>query len=90
MASFFYRFVKASGGILGDILSDFGRSFWLPFPTLQQKGAHHGFIAHGGEIKGAAPDEASKKAERIEEKTVKRTILSLFSGKYWVRCWRKG
>ena len=37
LASFFDRFLKASGGILGGILDDFGRSFWLHFQTLRKK-----------------------------------------------------
>ena len=37
LASFFDRFLKASGSILGAILAHFGRSFWLLFQTLRKK-----------------------------------------------------
>ena len=37
LASFFDRFLKASGSILGGILVDFGRSFWLLFLIMRKK-----------------------------------------------------
>ena len=37
-----------------------------------QKNAHRGFIAQGGEIKGPAAEQASKKAEQMEGNTLKK------------------
>ena len=43
----------------------------VTFFDLAKKGANRGFIAHGGEIKGPSAEEASKKAAKMEGKTVK-------------------
>ena len=57
---------------LGTILGDSGSSCWLLFVDFAKKGAHHGFIGHGGEIKGPAAEQARKKAENMEGKTVEK------------------
>ena len=44
----------------------------VTFSDSAKKGVHRGFIAHGGEIKGPAAEEASKKAETMEGTTVKK------------------
>ena len=44
------------------------------FFDFAQKGASHGFIAHGGEIKGPAAEQASKKAAIMEGATVKKQV----------------
>ena len=70
LASFFDRFLKASGGILGGILDDFGRSFWLLFLTMRKKAHPTNSLEITMQIKGRAPGKASKKPSKIEEKTV--------------------
>ena len=70
LASFFDRFLKASGGILGGILDDFGRSFWLLFLTMRKKAHPTNSLEITMQIKGRAPGKATKKPSKIEEKTV--------------------
>ena len=71
-------------------------AFWEPFwETLKlisvsffdftNKCAHRGFIAHGGEIKGPAAEQASNKTEKMEGQTIKKQawknndFLSIFA-----------
>ena len=68
LASFFDRFLKASGGILGGILDDFGRSFWLLFLTLRKKAHPTNSLEITMQIKGRAPGKAIKKRSKIKEK----------------------
>ncbi len=70
LASFFDRFLKASGGILGGILDDFGRSFWLLFLTMRKKAHPTNSLEITMQIKGRAPGNATKKPSKIDEKTV--------------------
>ena len=70
LASFFDRFLKASGGILGGILDDFGRSFWLLFLTMRKKAHPTNSLEITMQIKGRAPGKATKKRSKIKEKTV--------------------
>ena len=70
LASFFDRFLKASGGILGGILDDFGRSFWLLFLTMRKKAHPTNSLEITMQIKGRAPGNATKKPSKIKEKTV--------------------
>ena len=42
------------------------------FFDFAKKGAYHGFIAHAGEIKGPAAEQASKQAATMEGKTLKK------------------
>ena len=72
LASFFDRFLKASGGILGGILDDFGRSFWLLFLTLRKKAHPTNSLEITMQIKGRAPGKAIKKPSKIKEKTVRK------------------
>ena len=70
LASFFDRFLKASGGILGGILDDFGRSFWLLFQTLRKKAHPTNSLEITMQIESRAPGKAIKKPAKINEKTV--------------------
>ena len=72
LASFFDRFLKASGGILGGILAHFGRSFWLHFQTLRKKAHPTNSLEITMQIKGRAPGKAIKKRSKIEEKTIRK------------------
>ena len=84
LASFFEWFLKASGSILGAILGYFlGANFTYIF-DFAKKGAHHGFIAHGGEIKGPAAEQASKKAANIEKGTSKNKLGQTM---IFYQCW---
>ena len=60
--------------MLDAILAYFGSSFRTLF-DFAKKGAHHGFIAHGGEIKGPTAEQASEEAVKMEGKTVTKTSL---------------
>ena len=70
LASFFDRFLKASGSILGGILDDFGRSFWLLLLTMRKKAHPTNSLEITMQIKGRAPGKAIKKPSKIDEKTV--------------------
>ena len=70
LASFFDRFLKASGGILGAILDYFGRSFWLLFLTMRKKAHPTNSLEITMQIEGRAPGKAIKKRSKIDEKTV--------------------
>ena len=75
--------------------SHFGRLWeliWATFIDFANKCARHGFIALGGEIKGPAAEEASKKAAKMEGTTVKKqawkndelfTIFGFILGAFW-------
>ena len=70
LASFFDRFLKASGSIFEAILAHFGRSFWLLFLTMRKKAHPTNSLEITMQIKGRAPGKAIKKPSKIEEKTV--------------------
>ena len=55
---------------LGPFWETLGANFGHFF-DFAKKGANHGFIAHGGEIKGAAAEEASREAANMDGKTLK-------------------
>ena len=70
LASFFDRFLKPSAGILGLILDELGRSFWLLFLTMRKKAHPTNSLEITMQIEGRAPGKAIKKRSKIDEKTV--------------------
>ena len=68
-------FLSIFEGLWNHFGSHFGRLWELISATsidLANKCAHHGFIAHGGEIKGPTAEQASKEVAKMEGKTVKK------------------
>ena len=61
----YHAFFSTHFGRLWELIS-------VTFFDFAKKGAHHGFIAHGGEIKGPSAEEATKQTPKMEGTTVKK------------------